>query len=255
LIESCWDKSPAKRSSFQKIISKLDGIIVDAAIDDVAACGVWKNKFGSKDEVLWKDFLEGFSNCFVLPKNFQDDENVEHKALKYLLAQKSRDKSLKVPPDVVRIDKFGEILKFYGPADHTFVHNVVEILKRPDFYGDLSTAEAENYLNSKTERKGAYVIRLSSQLGNFTISKLGSQGIIHNRIQYKPGKGYSTKFMTKKGAPKSYTDVPSFAGLIEHLKSDMQLTKPISNPQSPYQHIFAKKNAKVTPGSYGNMVL
>eukprot|EP01103_Thecamoeba_quadrilineata_P019190 TRINITY_DN7669_c0_g1_i1.p1 TRINITY_DN7669_c0_g1~~TRINITY_DN7669_c0_g1_i1.p1 ORF type:complete len:518 (+),score=108.01 TRINITY_DN7669_c0_g1_i1:27-1580(+) len=254
LIESCWDKDPSRRPSFEKIIMRLDSIIVDAAIDDVAACGVWKNKFGSREEVLWKDFIEGFSNCLVLnPNQYRDEDAIEHRVLKHLLAQKSSDRSLKIPPDVVKLERFGSMLKFFGPADQYFVRNIIDMLRRPDFYGELSTADAENYLNGSKEKKGTYLVRLSSQVGYFTISRLGSKGIQHYRILYKPGRGYTINITTKKGQKKVFSDVPTFQGLVDAVKSELELGKPVSTPPSPFLVLFAKKNAKFVQGSYSNI--
>jgi len=130
------------------------------------------------------------------------------------------------------------------------------------FHGDITTAEAEKLLHS--QKAGNFLVRLSTtQAGSYTISKVSRKGCInHQRIEYKPDKGFSVSIQTKKvrelcklelvgrsthnnnqQGKKTVTDTTSLQHLIESTKSDLYLKVPC--PGSPYEYLFAKNKSKL----------
>lgn len=57
------------------------------------------------------------------------------------------------------------------------------------FHGDIGQVEAENRLAKR--QIGTYLIRFSSIVGCFTISKVCERAFTHQRIIHHPGQGFS----------------------------------------------------------------
>lgn len=73
-----------------------------------------------------------------------------------------------------------------------WVKNLRETVMQEWFFGDQDSKEAEKALSKRP--KGTFLVRMSaSHPGQFTISKMGSSGINHQRITYQPGAGYTLK--------------------------------------------------------------
>lgn len=52
LLEDCWQKEPSARPSFSSIITRLDRILVDVAINDPLGRKLWEGSFLSKVSIL-----------------------------------------------------------------------------------------------------------------------------------------------------------------------------------------------------------
>lgn len=247
LLEDCWDKDPKKRPSFDEIINRLDEIIIDATISDPTGRAFWKKHFFGKEVVLYKDFVKPFAELFHLQPT-PDDLNFE--CLKAILPLKDSDPTLRDPPLVVNIERFGHTLEFFGPLavdpaqpSTNLLERIKATMKQPWFHGDITTAEAEKLLN--TQKKGHFLVRLStSQAGCFTISKVSrSGGISHQRIDYKPDKGFSLVLNNSKKGKRTVQDTVSLQHLIESVKTELYLKAPC--PGSPYESIFTRSKSKL----------
>eukprot|EP01102_Stenamoeba_stenopodia_P006404 TRINITY_DN1755_c0_g2_i1.p1 TRINITY_DN1755_c0_g2~~TRINITY_DN1755_c0_g2_i1.p1 ORF type:complete len:320 (+),score=100.47 TRINITY_DN1755_c0_g2_i1:887-1846(+) len=244
LMEDCWDKDPKKRPSFDDVIKRLDEIIVDVTISDPVGCQFWKKNFLGKEVVLYKDFVKPFGEMF----NLGSDSELHYECLKSILPVKESDSTLRDPPLIVNIDRFGHMLSLFGPlyndpnAPSNFLEKIKNCMKQPWFHGDITTSEAEKLLHS--QKPGSFLVRLSTtQAGAYTISKVSRKGQInHQRIEYKPDKGFSVSIQTKKGK-KTVTDTTSLQHLVEATKSDLYLKVPC--PGSPYEFLFAKNKSKL----------
>ena len=64
LIERCWNQDPSSRPTFSEIVSRLQMIIIDCAIEDPIGRQFWKETWPDKDSVPWTEFLNQF--CRIL---------------------------------------------------------------------------------------------------------------------------------------------------------------------------------------------
>ena len=53
LLEDCWQKNPSARPSFSSIITRLDRILVDVAINDPLGRKLWEGSFLSKVSIIY----------------------------------------------------------------------------------------------------------------------------------------------------------------------------------------------------------
>jgi len=223
LIVRCWHPNPSVRPSMGDIVSRLDHIIVDYAIEDQLGRAFWKHNFLRKETVAWTDFLNAFSRFLDLipathkqfpmtyllqnfPMLFQNSAvELEIRCLKAILAEESKTQGIATTATdsdeslVVNIEKFGNILKWFGPLVQSpfppdglsILTKIRLLLMEPWFHGDISTTESENRLLKKPE--GTFLVRFStSSPGCYTISKIAPKdlSIKHQKIQHKAGTGF-----------------------------------------------------------------
>jgi len=117
LLELCWHKNPATRPSFTEVIRMLDIILIDAAIADEAGRHLWKTNFIGEEKIFWKNFVPPFFAAIRRP--VPDAENAHFRCLKAVLAEESQDATLKDPPFLVDVERFGRFLSFFGPMEST----------------------------------------------------------------------------------------------------------------------------------------
>jgi len=231
LINRCWHPNPTVRPSFSEIVSRIDTIIVDLAIEDPMGRKFWKEFFLAKDTVPWNDFLNAISKVLkLLPPQHSNLPmsyvlthspdvirechllDIDIKCLKAVVAEestKSHDRHTHEHEEnlVVSNQKFGDILKWFGsllsaPKEPNLLQKIRLIVAEPWFHGDISTPESETRLLRKPE--GTYLVRFStSSIGCYTISKvsINDKTIKHQKIQHVPRgdfeiNGHSYKTLT-----------------------------------------------------------
>lgn len=127
---------------------------------------------------------------------------------------------------------------------------MVGVCKQPWFHGPISKDSSESLL--RHYREGYFLVRLSTtNAGGYTISRVapcpadGSKPpIIHHRISYKIGGGFSVKYSMGSGNPaKEVRSSPttSLRSFIKSISADLFLETPV--PGSPYKYIFGKVRA------------
>jgi hypothetical protein len=178
----------------------LDHIIVDCAISDPHANIFWKERFLTKDEVRWRDFVNLFGEfiCLTTPGSLpiMDLIAINHhrikdtaipldiRCLKAVLGEPPTQSGL-VPDyeeEVVHLERFGQVCDWFGPLKSNFsiLERVRNVLRCGWFHGDISTQEAENRLMLK--EVGTFLVRFSTSApGAFTISKVAMNGQIHHQ--------------------------------------------------------------------------
>eukprot|EP01103_Thecamoeba_quadrilineata_P018589 TRINITY_DN712_c0_g1_i2.p1 TRINITY_DN712_c0_g1~~TRINITY_DN712_c0_g1_i2.p1 ORF type:complete len:385 (+),score=76.42 TRINITY_DN712_c0_g1_i2:579-1733(+) len=88
--------------------------------------------------------------------------------------------------DHVSLERFGRVLDWFGPIidPHGRIilfDTMIGIMKHSWFFGELTTREAEQRLQQ--QQVGTFLVRFSSTNdGCYTISKMSSQGINHQRV-------------------------------------------------------------------------
>ncbi len=203
LIEKCWDRDPARRPTFREIVSTLEFIIVDAAIEDPKGREFWKKYFLTDATVAWDTFVDAFCDYFKLPPRATLEKgsgpHLNLKCLKAILAEVPKMEAQGahgVDPDhVVSTEKFGKILEYFGPFQEGMLDHIREMLQQKWFHGELDTVDAAARLNGQVP--GTFLIRFSTtNAGCFTISSVAPDGSIrHQRVQHHSGHGFAFQNM------------------------------------------------------------
>jgi len=144
------------------------------------------------------------------------------------------------------MEKFGEILAWFGPLDITkggviapgsFLWTLKTILETGWFFGPLSGRAAITHLKDKNP--GTFLVRYSSQSGWFAISTVSpKKQIAHYRIEHEPG----SKTFRLEG---SKGEFGSLIELIGAVAKSLHLLKPCEG--SPYNHIFIREENAAIP--------
>jgi len=161
LIQKCWTANPSERPSFSTIVDALENIIIEFAIDDEVGRSVWKNYFFRKENVLWgEEFVPILAQFLgVTTTNPQKNESLfikeiaklietlSWRCLQSLLVDNKKDRDLNV-----NIEKFGQILNWFGPFKdpddkYRFLSRVQDILSCPWFFGSIEYDEAVNFFD------------------------------------------------------------------------------------------------------------
>eukprot|EP01117_Protostelium_nocturnum_P002786 TRINITY_DN13709_c0_g1_i1.p1 TRINITY_DN13709_c0_g1~~TRINITY_DN13709_c0_g1_i1.p1 ORF type:complete len:561 (+),score=199.63 TRINITY_DN13709_c0_g1_i1:207-1889(+) len=189
LIEACWQPDASQRPSFLSLINLLETSILECAINDSEARHWWQKCFSQNNtlrtDVPWESFLMHLSTHLRVASNQK-------------IFQGLRSMLVKNDRDLVHIEDFGNLLKWFGPLeegqDKNFLGTMQNLFNKRWFHGDISQESAETSL-AGTE-PGTYLIRFSSTPGNFALSKMvenhnKEKVILHIRILHTPGKNFS----------------------------------------------------------------
>lgn len=214
LIVACWQANPELRPDFSKIVAALESIIIDIAIPDEYGAALWKQYFGYKDQVSWRDFLNTFARVFQLTSehtppmydllqyasnSLSPELDLNLRCLKAILVTIAQIQGQ--DEEVVTMEHFGKVLAWFGSlkADGIgILDKIRNLMSFGWFHGDIPMQESESRLANKPE--GTFLVRFStSEMGVFTISKVSASGISHQRIQRIQGqyavnnkKGYNS---------------------------------------------------------------
>lgn len=184
----------------------------------------YSGRSGQHKNVAEKEFHRRKNQC--CPLTTRSDEQLE--CLKALLIETSKGESRE--DFVVTLENFGNVLAWFGPIVDFHLKRVIlldtihSILSQPWFHGDIGQSDAEQRLQGRGD--GTFLIRFSSIVGCYTVSKIQGRVLSHQRIIHKPGSGYSINYHT-------YNTLPE---LIQSSKNELGLTQ--SCPGSRFSSIF-----------------
>jgi len=167
---------------------------------------------------------------------YQQEQERNQKAFKFVLAEVPTPNHgivITNEEEVVRLEKFGDILNWFGPLVENqkgvvLMDKIRILIKEPWFHGDLSTPQSEILLAHKPA--GSFLVRFStSSPGAYTISRVShtNNSISHHRITNQPGSGFIWN-------NKAY---PTLIDLMRDAKAELGLIYPCAG--SKYQTIFA----------------
>eukprot|EP01114_Cavostelium_apophysatum_P014808 TRINITY_DN3928_c0_g1_i1.p1 TRINITY_DN3928_c0_g1~~TRINITY_DN3928_c0_g1_i1.p1 ORF type:complete len:545 (+),score=163.03 TRINITY_DN3928_c0_g1_i1:159-1793(+) len=257
LMEMCWNADPTKRPSFTQILPLLDSVIVDCLLADPEGNRFWKTYFLGRDQVPWGEFLKHFARLLRLQDPNPKDLNIA--CLKKILTVPNMDPN-KADPDVVKLEKFGHLLNWFGPivvdtkekshlsglldkiidsGKFSILDKIRVLMQKEWFHGDISKEAAEDLLSGQP--KGTFLVRTSvtERQCPFTISKVTKKGgqINHQRIQ----KNHDGKFEVTIKFPngKAVTEVSKddlLVPFIRTLSGELYLENPC--PGSKYRALF-----------------
>jgi len=226
LLNNCWNENVSLRPSASTISGMLDEILLDVCLDEDSARNMWRTNFPGKADVSFAKFAAAFYAHLDIeyPQYAEYDER--HKCLAAMFNN-----------DVVTVNQFGDFLVWFGPFNNTILDRLVELLKEPWFFGDISRDEAEAKL-SDFEKKGTFLIRLSTndpRVEPFTLSLITKQ-TMHLRIKKTP---QGLRILFKKQSKTIKVTEPDLHSLIKTIKTPLALGKPCLGRK--YKDIFKKK--------------
>jgi len=169
----------------------------------------------------------------------QERENQFYECLKALLAINSVEDGTVFNEPVVTIEKFGEMLNWFGPivdeqGKVAIFDNLLDTAKHAWFHGDIDQSVAEDRIRAN-RTVGSFLVRFSSKPGFYTISQATSEGIEHRRISHVVG----GKFTYGR-----QMEANTLEALIALLARPLHLQQPC--PGSRFARIFLKEG----PGGY-----
>lgn len=172
-------------------------------------------------------------------------ENHFSACLESLLAIRNVEDGITYNDPVVTIEKFGEILNWFGPIldpntnEICLYDNVLNILRQPWFHGDINQSVAEDRIRG-TRVTGSFLVRFSSMPGYFTISQATNNEIEHRRISHGYGNPFEFGGITS----------PTLVGLIALIAEPLGLKH--ACPGSRFTKIFNSGNggAYIQSGGY-----
>jgi len=162
-------------------------------------------------------------------------ENQFSTCLLELLAVKNIEDGVTYNEPIVTIEKFGEILNWFGPImrgtnEITIYNNVLDTLKQTWFHGDINQRVAEDRIRA-SRVKGSFLVRFSSMPGYYTISQSTDNEIEHRRISHVPGEPFIF----------GRVQAPTLVQLIGLIAEPLGLRHPC--PGSRFSNIFNVGNA------------
>jgi len=163
--------------------------------------------------------------------------------LSKFLAEKESD-------ETVSIEKFSLLLKWFGPLNQNgrnIMDRVEAIVKKPWFFGGLSSLETEQNLSQYSNKPGTFLVRLNMG-GNepidktpFTISRIDQNGFVHTRVYPLIDGGGFIAEVTKKGKEKVkiQKDSPNLDEFIVHIQNSLPDIFSEICPGHPFRRIFS----------------
>jgi len=241
LITACWQAESEGRPHFSNIVEALNTIIIECAIPDELGAVFWNQNFREKEQVSWRDFVNSFSMGLGIASPVPMYDILQYssptlnpelelgirclKAVAVSIAQVQGQEE-----EVVTMEMFGKVLAWFGNlrADNAKILEKIKIVLASSwFHGDISMPESEARLANKPD--GTYLVRFStSEMGAFTISKVSTTGISHQRLMRTQG-----MYMMNKKSYQTITD------LIRAEASQLNLLNPCGG--SRYLALFRKQ--------------
>jgi len=241
LITACWQAESEGRPHFSNIVEALNTIIIECAIPDELGAIFWNQHFREKEQVSWRDFVNSFSMGLGIASPVPMYDILQYssptlnpelelgirclKAVAVSIAQVQGQEE-----EVVTMEMFGKVLAWFGNlrADNAKILEKIKIVLASSwFHGDISMPESEARLANKPD--GTYLVRFStSEMGAFTISKVSTTGISHQRLMRTQG-----MYMMNKKSYQTITD------LIRAEASQLNLLNPCGG--SRYLALFRKQ--------------
>jgi len=104
------------------------------------------------------------------------------KCLKFLLANKETTLEQE-KKEVVKMENFGWMVSWFGSIYTNFLDNILQVIDKPWFHGDITKTAAEYQLRNKDA--GTFLVRFSTaSFGCFALSYVTNNIIVHIRFSY-----------------------------------------------------------------------
>jgi len=238
LLKDSWEKEYYMRPSFKDIITRIEAIMVDASVPDLAGANFWKAYFPGQLAVPWTKFAPAF---FKELKESSDSKRPEFKCLRKLLTKGNEpDEKLEV-----LLETFGLMVKWFGPLTYqggTILSRMKGTMANAWFHGDLERIGCESLLSGFGDKPGTFLVRLSTtepiDKNPFTISKVTREGSVsHQRVSCLPAnKGFYITLKRKDGTQKNVEATGGVENLIAECRESLGLQ--VDCPGSRFLEIF-----------------
>jgi serine/threonine protein kinase len=203
IVRKLWDHDPDNRPGFETVIQELNAVMLECALIYEEARNFWKFYYDGKISVPFDDFARDLSTHLNL--DIESEKNlIRKKCLEAIICKEDEVKAR-----YVTLDRFGLVLKWFGPltlAGESLLEKIVRILKNDYFHGEVSKKKLEVYNKqyaTSDKKKSFYLLRFSETEPieehpfSITVWKGGSN--INHRINYNVQTGlYSVSFKDKK---------------------------------------------------------
>jgi len=173
LLTSMWSEDPGSRPSFAEVITQLNNIIVDFAINDIDGRTLWKANFLGEDKVTWNNFVKRLA-----PKLLTTENDPKFKFLKVILCRTATE-------DYVECPQFGKVLDWFSPnpLSAPLLEHICELVKNTWFHGEISVKQTEDLLIGH-QVFGTFLVRFSSTTpGGYVISALTAEKKLYNILE------------------------------------------------------------------------
>ena len=190
----------------------------------------------------WAEFKTALVEFLGLPTPITPDVEDMLTYLRHLVGTRSPKVSIEVPPKAVSLEAWGNLLHWFGPLTQgsAFLENVRTTMQQPWFHGDLESSDAEKALADR--KKGHFLVRMSTtKPGSFTISKMASKGVNHQRVAYKAEtRTFSIRISKGHGKKKSVKTIKSTGSLEEFIRTKLsgELMLKMPCPGSKYAFLY-----------------
>ncbi|KAH3766398.1 SHK1 protein [Pelomyxa schiedti] len=178
LMKSCWHENPADRPNISDVLDQLERISVELAIADDWGRYFWISFFPGETSVYWGEFWKFFLEQYP-GKNSVTPQIKE--CLRLILCD-PKDKNL------VSISNFDRLFRLFGSGwddvSGKVVTTVHSLCSQLYFHGELTSAEAYDKLIPLSQ--GHFLVRFSTEVGFFTISRRDVDSVDHHRVQHMP---------------------------------------------------------------------
>jgi len=234
----CWDHDPARRPTFEEILSYKSDAFANAAAEGLG--GLRQNHLKSSITKLWVDLsVTENANLLSLPWDPFQKEFLqiidETKGIDILSALLNIDEN----KQRVTWENFHQFLYIFGPPESGMLSEISKLLQKEWFWGDISPIDASRILQS--QRPGHFLVRFSQNKSNvvetpsnlFTLSGKKRDGTVqHKRLS-------------------AVSDYKQLRDTIRKEKRQYQLTKPPIERPSKYAILFKKSPPiPVSPSYY-----
>jgi len=119
LINECWHGDPQVRPTFEEIVRRMDGVILNCAIVDTQGRRFWLSCCDSDKQLLhklpWDDFCDLFLDFLDEPQYGDTREQEIEINKRTLLNTRCLKALLVVKNDSVTLERFGQLLAWFGP--------------------------------------------------------------------------------------------------------------------------------------------
>jgi len=212
LIYQCFDEDPSKRPLFSSLITSsntFDEVFYEASVNGAELfLRMWDDL--TIEQPAWLDFLPAFCKTFNMPHTETTQNTVEFQCLKHMLDCDNNNQ-------LVLREAFERLLKCIGPfiEGEEIIDQVKSLLEMSWFMGNLTAFDAEKKLKDLPNR--AFLVRFSSNTGEFTVTFKQKHKILHSRVPT------SAKY-----------NLQQYVNLLQQ-KKKFKVT-----PPSPFGHLFVR---------------
>ncbi|KAL6076869.1 putative serine/threonine-protein kinase drkA [Balamuthia mandrillaris] len=240
LIRECWHPNPAKRPSFETVITRLNEIIINSLITDESGRKLWKSRKIVEKEAV-SDYYPTYIHWDTLINALNAKKGTHHelessacKCLEAMIATELSDLTTSERKRViVKAEAFGNFLLIFGPLKGVDIINKFEAVCRAGyFHGPTSAQEAGKRLQLAGANPGDFLVRMSGQEPKaLAISKINDERQVQHQRFFKAEHGFVIKINNE---PQTYPDLET---LIKETSEALGLKRPCG-AGSVFDYIF-----------------